>query len=212
MLARDVWLWRLFAVTTPMAALVMLAVARGWTDGLDDRLFRRVRVPVRPADARPRRMATAARDLVALGGDMVRILFVAGCALGLLADDRATTAAAFVGIVAVARLSLFLIKRVVRRPRPDIDRQAVVTFTSSFPSGHTFMAVVTFLAAAILIPVGMPAPLLGVAIGFALVTALAIGIVRIALGVHWPTDILAGWIAAIAWTSGSLLLVDRLFG
>jgi len=204
------WLWDVFAVTTPATALTMLAVARGWTDRADRRLFDRLQFAATRADGKPRRLATAARDIVALGGDTLRILFVLGCVLGLIADRRATTAAALFGVAAVARLSLFLLKRVVRRPRPDVDRQAVVTFTSSFPSGHTFMAVVTFLAAAILIPVGMPPMLVDVAIGFALIAALLIGVVRVALGVHWPTDVAAGWLAAIAWTCGSLLLVGRL--
>jgi undecaprenyl-diphosphatase len=206
----DAWLWRVLGIAAPLTALVMLAVARGWTDELDRRLFRRLQFSMTRADGRSKKLGSAARDIVALGGDMLRILFVLGCALALLADHRATTAMVLVGIVAVARLSLFLLKRVVRRPRPDVDRQAVATFTSSFPSGHTFMAVITYLTAAIVIPVGMPAPLVALAGGFALVVALLIGIVRVALGVHWPTDVIAGWCAAIAWTSGSLLLVDRL--
>ena len=204
----DARLWQTFAIATPVTALVMLSVARGWSDRLDDRLFGRLRFSMQHADGAPRRLATAARDLIALGGDMLRILFTAGCVMGLLADGRMKAAVLLFAIVAVARLSLFLLKRIVRRPRPDIDRQAVVTFTSSFPSGHTFMAVVTYLAAALLIPVGMPAMLVAVAVGFALVLSLAIGVVRVALGVHWPSDIVAGWFAGLAWTSGSLLLVD----
>jgi len=206
----DALLSRTLIVATPVTALVMLAVARGWTDRLDRQLFARLQFAMTKPDGRPRKLGTAARDIVALGGDTLRILFVLGCVLGLIADDRMVAAAALFGVIAVARLSLFLLKRVVRRPRPDVDRQAVVTFTSSFPSGHTFMAVVTFLTAAMLIPLGMPAILVWMAIGFALLVSLAIGIVRVALGVHWPTDIVAGWCAAIAWTSGSLLLVDRL--
>jgi undecaprenyl-diphosphatase len=207
---REAWLAYGLLWSAPATVLVMLAVARGWTDQLDRTLFGRLLFATTHPDGSPRRLATAARDIVALGGDALRILFVLGCASGLVADGRGAIAAVLLAVVAVARLSLFLLKRIVRRPRPDIDRQAVVTFTSSFPSGHTFMAVVTYLAAAILIPAGMPAILIETAIGFALVVASMIGLVRVALGVHWPTDVVAGWFAGIAWTSGSLLLVDRL--
>ncbi len=208
--AQDAWLWQALATSLPITMLVMLAVARGWTDRIDARLFEASHFALQHPDGSPKRLATAARDLIALGGDMVRLLFVAGCVLALVADRRAITAAALTAIVAVARLSLFLLKRVVRRPRPDVDRQAVVTFTSSFPSGHTFMAVVTYATAAILITAGMPGALVATATGFALLLSLAIGIVRVALGVHWPTDIVAGWFAAIGWTSGSLLLIGDL--
>lgn len=208
--ARDAWLWISLAWSVPATALVMLAVARGWTDRLDQRLFDRLRFATSHTDGRPKRLATAARDIVALGGDALRIVFLLGCMLGLVADGRAATAVALFAVVAVARLSLFLLKRIVRRPRPDVDAQAVVTFTSSFPSGHTFMALVTYLAAAILIPAGMPTILTDTMIAFALAVASMIGVVRVALGVHWPTDIVAGWCMAIAWTSGSLLLVDYL--
>jgi undecaprenyl-diphosphatase len=206
----DAWLWRALTVTAPLTALVMIAVARGWTDALDRHLFGRWQFSTTRPDGRPKKLGSAARDIVALGGDMLRILFVLGCVAGLVADRRATAAGLLVGIVVIARLSLFLLKRIVRRPRPDVDRQAVVTFTSSFPSGHTFMAVVTYLTAAILIPVGMPAPLVALAIGFALVVAFLVGIVRIALGVHWPTDVAAGWCAGVAWTGAAMLLADRL--
>jgi len=63
-----------------------------------------------------------------------------------------------------------------------------------------------------LIPIGMPAILVAVAMAFAMILSLAIGIVRIALGVHWPTDVVAGWCAGIAWASGSLLLANHLLG
>jgi len=206
----DALLWRALALATPATVLVMLAVARGWTDRLDQRLFNGLQFSSTKPSGKPKKLATAARDIVALGGDMLRILFVLGCVLGLLADHRAASAAALFAIVAAARLSLFLLKRIVRRPRPDVDRHVVATFTSSFPSGHTFMAVVTYLTAAMLIPIGMPAILVAVAMAFAMILSLAIGIVRIALGVHWPTDVVAGWCAGIAWTSGSLLLADHL--
>ena len=208
--ALDAWSWQALAISAPVTALVMFAVARGWSDRLDARLLRALHFPLQHPDGKPKRLATAARDLIALGGDMVRLLFLGGCVLGLVADGRTTTAVALTAIVAVARLSLFLLKRVVRRPRPDVDRQAVVTFTSSFPSGHTFMAVVTYATAAILITAGMPCALVATAIGFSLLLSLAIGVVRVALGVHWPTDIVAGWFAAIGWTSGSLLLIGHM--
>jgi undecaprenyl-diphosphatase len=201
------WLWPTFLASLSLALLLTLAVATGRTARLDAALFEalRHRVPPRP-DGKPRRLTTAARDLTALGGDTLRLgLFL--CATVLLAcDRRGGTAAALVALFAGARLALFLLKALVRRPRPAIAGETIVTYTSSFPSGHTFMAGVLFLSAALLIPLGQPPGVTVAAVAFALAASLAIGLTRTAFAIHWPTDVAVGWLGAIAWVSGGLLL------
>jgi undecaprenyl-diphosphatase len=197
-----------FALSATGTAILALAVTRGWAVGLDTRLLRAWPVNIGLlSDGKPTKRATAARDVAALGGDAVRLVFLLGCVAELLADRRATAAGLLVGIYALARLALFLIKAAIRRPRPDLSGHGMVTYTSSFPSGHTFMTVVLSLSAAVIIPRDATAAVIYTGIGLALAVSLAIGVTRMSFGVHWPSDVLAGWLAAVAWVSGWLLLL-----
>ncbi len=200
------WLTHVAWLSAAVTAFLVLAVARGWTARLDERILRISHHAAPGSGRKPGRLTTAIQDLTALGGDTLRLLFLAGCLAGLLAAGRAASAGALVGIFVSARLVLYLLKAAVRRPRPAIDEHGVVTFTSSFPSGHTFMAVVLFLSAALILTDGAPAAVTRVAIAFALATSLSIGATRMSLGVHWPSDILVGWLAGLAWTCGCMLL------
>lgn len=207
----DTWLRAAFILTLPATLLLMLAVARGWTDRIDRRLFARLEYRWPPeGQGKPPKLATAARDLTALGGDMLRTLFIAVCASGLGADGRIGVAGLLIGLYVSARLFVFVFKRIVRRPRPDIGDAAITTYTSSFPSGHSFMTIVAYLSAAILIPIDMPPALIQTFVPLALLAGLAVGMTRISFRVHWPTDVAAGWLAGIAWTSGGILLANAL--
>ncbi|HEY0270948.1 MAG TPA: phosphatase PAP2 family protein [Sphingomonas sp.] len=205
MIAPGPGLWAAFLLSAPAATLTTIAVARGWGAALDRRLFDalQLRAPPRP-DGKPPRFVAALRDLAALGGDMLRLLALALCVALLLAVGRGAVAGELAGLFAFGRLALVLIKRMVRRARPAAGAFAHVTYTSSFPSGHTAMSVVLFLSVALLVPANGSA-VAAVAILFALVTSAAIGISRIMLGIHWPSDVVVGWLAGVALVSGALL-------
>lgn len=195
------WLPRLFAASGSGTLLLTIAVLRGWTQAADAWLFARLsRRGGEPAGP----VATGLRDLSALGGDMLRSLFLIGCLVGLLAAGRPATALALLAICLPARLVAFAVKALLRRPRPDRDAHGLATFTTSFPSGHSFMAVVVYLSAALLIP--RDPALVAAAACYALLISLLVGATRFAFGVHWPSDILVGWLAGLAWVSGALLL------
>src|SRR5690606_26095037 len=79
-------------------------------------------------------------------------------------------------------------------------------YTASFPSGHAMMSAVTYLTLGALLarlhrPPALKAFFLGVAMGL----TLLVGVSRVYLGVHWPTDVLAGWAAGSVWASACWL-------
>ncbi|GAA4020310.1 hypothetical protein GCM10022280_20810 [Sphingomonas swuensis] len=96
------------------------------------------------------------------------------------------------------RLAIELLKLIVHRPRPNLDAHPVPVFSQSFPSGHAGNTMLTFLALALyLAPPRWRAP----AVGAAVAGSLAIGATRPVLGVHWPSDVLGGWIFGAAFVS-----------
>ena len=100
-----------------------------------------------------------------------------------------------------ARIGIEAIKLFVDRPRPGFDAHPVVVHSQSFPSGHAGNSMATFLALALIVaPERWRRP----AVALALAASLAMGTTRPMLGVHWPSDVLAGWIygatvALLAW-------------
>lgn len=92
------------------------------------------------------------------------------------------------------------------RPIPFVG---VVPMTYSFPSGHALSSFCFYGVLAGLLCAQIENPVLRASIWFATAfLVLAIGISRIYLGVHYPTDVIAGYIAAAAWVSALLLAVD----
>jgi undecaprenyl-diphosphatase len=116
--------------------------------------------------------------------------------LGLLATallaicNRYRAAILLATTVIVERLTVDGLKLVIGRPRPDFDLLPVATSSSSFPSGHSANSVAVFVAVAMIAaPLAWRRPALAAAIFLSLV----IGLTRIFLGVHWPSDVIGGW-------------------
>jgi undecaprenyl-diphosphatase len=131
--------------------------------------------------------------LTALGGASVMIpLALAGC-VWLLIRGRFAAALWLFATVASGRIIVELAKAGFHRQRPPSpDRLADVT-SLSFPSSHAAGSLLTCAALCLVLNGGRAAWL---ACGF---FALAIGVSRVVLGVHWPTDVLAGWGFGLAW-------------
>ena len=192
----------LLGVAAPLWAFSEIAeeVSEGDARGVDESLLLALRT-ADPADPLgPRWFETSVMDITALGGFTVLAL-VTLFALGYLSVQRKWIDAA---MLLVATLGGTLISESLKtsfsRPRPDLVAHIVDTTSMSFPSGHAMLSAVTYLTLGALIARTQERRgLRGYVLGSAILLTLLIGISRIYLGVHWPTDVLAGWCLGAAW-------------
>jgi len=179
-------------------------VERGEVSRLDEELVLALRNAADPSDPLgPRWFEEMMRDFTALGGLAVLGLLTAAAILYLiLIRKRGTALMLFVAIAGGMVLSLVL-KDFFDRPRPDLVPHGSHVYTKSFPSGHSMLSVVTYLTLGAVLARIQPRRLLKVyVIALALAAAVLVGASRVYLGVHWPSDVLAGWAAGSVWAAG----------
>ncbi|WP_291207419.1 phosphatase PAP2 family protein [Hyphomonas sp.] len=156
-------------------------------------------------------LLNALTDITALGGYAVLTLLTLGAAAyRLVRNDRA---GALVIAAAVGSGALLgnLLKLGFDRPRPDIVEHLTHAASSSFPSGHATLAAATYLTLGALIARGQPnRSLKALVLSGAILITILVGFSRVYLGVHWPTDVLAGWCLGAAWAALWWLVLLRL--
>ena len=153
----------------------------------------------------------AARDVTALGSIIVVVTLSGAVAGYLLILGRRGPALLMLISVAGGTGLNDLLKSIFDRPRPDLVLQTARVFTSSFPSGHAAVSAVVYLTLGALL--ARDAPSLAVKLyimAVAILIVFLVGISRVFLGVHYPTDVLAGWCIGSAWALTCWLAADRL--
>lgn len=175
-------------------------VMEGDTHEADMAILNLFRVPGQPSQIiGPLWVHEAVRDLTALGSGTVLIIIV-GIVVGglLLVHQWRGAILIIVSTVSGAILSNTL-KLGYARPRPDFET-VYATFTNSFPSGHAMLTAVTFLTLGAML--GRLTNRWRLRIFFfavALLLTLCVGASRVFLGVHYPSDVVAGWALGAAW-------------
>ena len=151
------------------------------------------------------------RDITSLGSNAVLIVVVLATA-GFLALSRARGAALLVLLsVSGGAVLMQSLKIAFGRVRPDVVAHSLVELTRSFPSGHTTLAAITYLTLGALVArVQSTRPRKLYVLTVAIVLTLLVGISRVYLGAHWPTDVLAGWCLGAAWAMVCWLVAARL--
>lgn len=194
------------ALTAGLALLFVLIA--GWiADGSPTQIDERILLSMRTAGdvsdpIGPKWLEEAVRDFTALGSTAVLTLIVLSVSIFLaLTHCRRLAGTVLFWTISGTLLSNFS-KFVFDRPRPDLVPHEVQVYTASFPSGHALMSAVVYLTLGILIARTQPDfRVRAFIMGFAVFLTLLVGVSRVYLGVHWPTDVLAGWCLGALWAT-----------
>ena len=180
----------------------------GETHRFDRTVLMALRTTADPADpVGPPWLEITLRDLTALGGYPV-IATVGLLAIGYLAMLRRWGAILLVVASLLGGTLLnHVLKNTLDRPRPELVAHLIEVETSSLPSGHAMLSAVAYLTlGALLAQVQTWRPLKLYIVAAAVALTILIGFSRVYLGVHWPTDVLAGWGIGAAWAMACWLI------
>jgi undecaprenyl-diphosphatase len=194
-------------------AFIVLAgeVAEGDTLAFDTRILQALRSPddsSRPIG--PAWMAGSLEDLTALGGPTVLFLVILAVVGFLVLQTRYRTALFVAAIAISGELVDTGMKYAFNRPRPSVVPHLRAVFSSSFPSGHAMESAIVYLTlGAILMRVAERRFTKLYILGIAMLLTFLVGVSRVYLGVHYPTDVIGGWIIGFVWASLCWLVTER---
>lgn len=177
------------------------AVAEGGTRSVDTALLLALRDPGDRTDPLgPPWVEEMFRNFSALGSVAV-LLFMSLSIAGFLALQRKSHELLLLAVAVCGGLLLnHALKAGFDRPRPDLVPHGDYVTTASFPSGHSMMAIITYLTLGALLARITPDRRTKLyVLAVAIVLSFLIGLSRVYLGVHWPSDVAAGWMAGAAW-------------
>jgi undecaprenyl-diphosphatase len=198
-------LFAVFVIVTGTLIFVLIAneVNKGETKTFDQSILKSLRSEENiHQPVGPQWIEFAMTDITSLGGGTV-IVIVTVLVIGFLSLQKNYSFLWLVlGSTVGGALIALSLKELIGRERPDIIFHLVYTTSFSFPSGHSMMSAVVYLTqASLLSQIQEKRSLKIYIITAALVLTFLIGISRVYLGVHYPTDVLAGWSLGLAWAS-----------
>jgi len=192
-LLATIGLWLFIAVAEEVFA--------GETGALDRAILLAMRDPANLQQAAgPAWLDQAARDITALGSTSVLSLLVILVVLFLWLLGRRGMALYVLLSTSLGTGLSFLLKALFQRPRPDLFPHGDTVLTTSFPSGHAMISTLVYLTLGVLLARLLTERRLEIfVVSSAMLVALLVGLSRVYLGVHWPTDVLAGWAGGASW-------------
>lgn len=189
---------------------VAYLVATGQAAGLDAAGLQMWRAGADVAPRGPAWLLEGVRDLTALGGVLLRHLFALGAVAALLFLKLRREAVVLAGTVLGGWLLTRVLKDLIGRDRPSLVPHLTDAGGHSFPSGHSFNAAVVFIAIALAFAAMSPRRHVRWAIiGSSIVLTWAIAYSRVWLGVHYPSDVIAGWLGGAGWVFLAAAGLDR---
>ncbi len=161
-------------------------------------LFRSAADPALPLG--PAWLREIMRDITALGSIFVlSLVTIASLGFLMLAHNRRAALLVLVAVAGGMLLSTAL-KAGFDRPRPDAVLHMTQVYSASFPSGHALVSAVVYLTLGALIAATQESTALKLySLGLCAFVTVIVGVSRVYLGVHWPTDVLAGWALGASW-------------
>ena len=199
------------SLTALVFAWLGAEVGEGETRGFDDTILLALRQPgdlTQPVG--PHWLQSTMLDLTALGGGSVLTL-VTFVVIGSLLVQRKRADALFVAAAIGGGAVLNTVLKIgYARPRPALVAHLVEVTSLSFPSGHAMNSAVVYLTLSVLLARAVPdRRLKAYALWVGVVLTLIVGSSRVYLGVHWPTDVVAGWAIGSAWAGLCWLIAER---
>ncbi len=187
-------------------------VVEGDTGALDEWLLKALRKPDNLAEPLgPVWMQEMGRDATALGGLGWLIFFTLVIAGYLWLDGKHRLVLFLLAATGSGVAVSQTLKNFFDRPRPAVVPHLSHVMTSSFPSGHSLLSAVVYLTLGVLVAAAVPHTRLKIYVLFvAVLMTLIVGASRIYLGVHYPTDVLAGWLAGLVWALVCWLVARQL--
>ena len=199
--------WLLMGLGCCVLLFVFLKLAsevmEGDTQGMDTRIVRALRKaddPSKPIG--PAWMESVLEDLTALGGPTVTWLVILSLSGFLLLETKYRTALFVFVTAASGDLLNHAIKGLFSRARPTVVPHLRDAFSTSFPSGHSMESAIVYLTlAAMLMRILDGRVAKAYCLGLALLITFLVGASRVFLGVHYPTDVIGGWIIGLFWAT-----------
>lgn len=181
-------------------AIMVWLVLTGRTGGFDQWGLMSYRTGEELGPSGPELVFESVRDVTALGGVFLRNLFALVAVVALLFLKLRREAFLYAATVITGWLANTGVKLLVGRERPQIVPHLTEAGGESFPSGHSFSAAVVYIGMAIAFAaLSKNHTVRYTIIGFAMVLSAMVAWSRVMLGVHFPSDVTAGWLGGAGW-------------